>query len=189
MAEHIEREAAIAKIREEGVYGSGYSNEEREDNVVDMLTSIPAADVRPVVQHVHTDECREMKITYVDTSEDLIKSLRVCGKSLEAAAFPEWDICLYTRAANAIEERERLIDAQLSIIKQYQEYLKKEWIPVTERLPGSGVPTLICGDGNVVEQGFFDDEYGYWYDCGGNRTFVHHWMPLPEPPKEGKNND
>lgn len=45
MDEYISREAAIAKIREEGIYGSGYSNEEREDNVVDMITSIPAADV------------------------------------------------------------------------------------------------------------------------------------------------
>lgn len=50
MDEYISRKDAIAKIREEGVYGSGYSNEEREDNVVDMLTSIPAADVRPVVR-------------------------------------------------------------------------------------------------------------------------------------------
>ena len=61
---------------------------------------------------------------------------------------------------------------------------RRRWIPVTERLPESGVPTLICGDGNIVEKGFFDDEYGYWYDWGGNRTFVHHWMPLPKPPKE-----
>lgn len=45
MDEYVSREAAIAKIREEGVYGSGYSNEEREDNVVDMITSIPASDV------------------------------------------------------------------------------------------------------------------------------------------------
>jgi len=55
MAEYIEREAAITKIREEGVYGSGYSNQEREDNVVDMIESIPAADVRPVVL------CRDCK--------------------------------------------------------------------------------------------------------------------------------
>lgn len=47
MTEYIEREAAITKIREEGVYGSGYSNHEREDDVVDMIESIPVADVRP----------------------------------------------------------------------------------------------------------------------------------------------
>jgi NADH pyrophosphatase NudC (nudix superfamily) len=50
MTDYISREALIAKIREEGVYGSGYSDEEREDNVVDMITSIPAADVAPVVR-------------------------------------------------------------------------------------------------------------------------------------------
>lgn len=60
MDEFISRKAAIAKIREEGVYGSGYSDEEREDNVVDMLTSIPAADVRPVVL------CRDCKYYFKD---------------------------------------------------------------------------------------------------------------------------
>ena len=55
MAEYIDRQATISKIREEGVYGSGYSNEEREDNVVDMIASIPAADVRPVVTCAECD--------------------------------------------------------------------------------------------------------------------------------------
>lgn len=50
--------------------------------------------------------------------EDLVKSLRVCGKSLEAAAFPEWDVCLYTRAADAIEELQaelqRMVEAEIN---------------------------------------------------------------------------
>lgn len=50
MAEYIDRQAAIEKIRYQGIYGSGYSNAEREDDVVDMIESIPAADVRPVVR-------------------------------------------------------------------------------------------------------------------------------------------
>jgi len=62
--EYIDREAAITKIREEGVYGSGYSNEEREDNVVDMIESIPAADVRLVVL------CQNCKWTKTDGMED-----------------------------------------------------------------------------------------------------------------------
>lgn len=49
MAEYIDREAAIAMIRENGVRGSGWSDQEREDDVIDMIESIPAADVRPVV--------------------------------------------------------------------------------------------------------------------------------------------
>ena len=49
MAEYIEREAAIKKIREEGVRGEGYADSEREDDVVNMLEAIPAADVATVV--------------------------------------------------------------------------------------------------------------------------------------------
>lgn len=49
MDEYVSRQDVITTIRENGVYGSGYSNEEREDNVVDMIESVPAADVRPVV--------------------------------------------------------------------------------------------------------------------------------------------
>lgn len=74
-------------------------------------------------------------------------------------------------------------------IAQLDEVRTPRWISVEERLPDSGVPTLICGDGNVVEQGFFDDEFGYWYGWGGNRTFAHHWMQLPEPPKEANNGE
>lgn len=49
MDEYVSRQDVITTIRENGVYGSGYSSEEREDNVVDMIESVPAADVRPVV--------------------------------------------------------------------------------------------------------------------------------------------
>lgn len=43
--EYISREAAISKIRDEGVLGGDYDAYEREEDVVDMLNSIPAADV------------------------------------------------------------------------------------------------------------------------------------------------
>lgn len=46
---------------------------------------------------------------------ELVKSLRVCGKSLEAAAFPEWDVCLYTQAADAIEELSKRIDRAVEL--------------------------------------------------------------------------
>jgi hypothetical protein len=45
MSDYISRDEAIEKIRYEGIYGSGYSDKEREDDVVDMIESIPAADV------------------------------------------------------------------------------------------------------------------------------------------------
>ena len=49
MAEYIERGAAINLIRTEGVYGEGYSDEERENDVISMLESLPATNVVEVV--------------------------------------------------------------------------------------------------------------------------------------------
>lgn len=58
MAEYIELEAAIALIREQGVYGEGHSDEERENNVISMLESIPTADVAQVVHARWNDDGR-----------------------------------------------------------------------------------------------------------------------------------
>ena len=43
MSDLISREEAIQIIRSQGLYGSGYSDEERENNVIDMLESVPTA--------------------------------------------------------------------------------------------------------------------------------------------------
>lgn len=45
MGEYISRDAAISKIRDEGVLGGDYDAYEREEDVVNTLKSIPAADV------------------------------------------------------------------------------------------------------------------------------------------------
>ena len=41
-SEYIKLQDAINIIREEGIYGSGYSDEEREDDVIRMLESLPS---------------------------------------------------------------------------------------------------------------------------------------------------
>lgn len=41
MADYICLEDAINAIRENGILGSGYSDSEREEDVIDMLTSLP----------------------------------------------------------------------------------------------------------------------------------------------------
>ena len=43
MSDLISSEEAIQIIRSQGLYGSGYSDEERENNVIDMLESVPTA--------------------------------------------------------------------------------------------------------------------------------------------------
>lgn len=66
MSEYISREAAISKIRDEGVLGGDYDAYEREEDVVDTLKSIPAADVAPVrhgrweqVEILHVEDLKE----------------------------------------------------------------------------------------------------------------------------------
>ena len=64
MAEYIELDAAIALIREQGIYGCYYSDAEREENVIDMLTSLPAADVAPVVHGRWILEAHDERVNY-----------------------------------------------------------------------------------------------------------------------------
>ena len=63
---------------------------------------------------------------------------------------------------------------------------KPKWIPVTERLPDESIPSqhYLCwykGRVRILK---------YWrtrkrFESNGRVANVTHWMPLPEPPKEG----
>ena len=61
------------------------------------------------------------------------------------------------------------------------------WIPVSERLPIGIV--LACGKNGIIEILMYDSERKQW-DCFNGyfcpEDWVTHWMPLPEPPKEGE---
>ena len=84
----------------------------------------------------------------------------------------------------------------------------QRWIPVTERLPekggqylvfrqyfGSGGRDVICftKDGRKVDDYDFRERWeNVWYDYDSEYGYcvtdsVTHWMPLPEPPKDGDN--
>ena len=82
----------------------------------------------------------------------------------------------------------------------------QRWTPVTERLPDKDGYYLawIAGSECCEALGFakdgrevcaYDFRYNWenvWYDYDSEWGFVSydvtHWMPLPEPPKEGKDN-
>ena len=78
--------------------------------------------------------------------------------------------------------------------KGYEEG-KPKWIPVGERLPEKGIDVLCCltiVDGSVhsyaevltyIGDNKWEDTYSNWNY--GDLLGITHWMPLPEPPKEG----
>ena len=120
-----------------------------------------------------------------DDVEELVKSLRVCGRALEAAAFPDFDVCLYTRAADAIEDLQAQLMFSNDVAKAIAEKVPK-WIPVSERLPEDGAEVLAWSQSGFAYVDWWID--GAWKVnslVDGKYEFVTHWMPLPEPPKEG----
>ena len=59
------------------------------------------------------------------------------------------------------------------------------WIPVTDRLPQDDEDVLVWVNGTHRDMAYRDE--GVWYDEEHNHLKnITHWMPLPEPPKEGE---
>jgi len=71
---------------------------------------------------------------------------------------------------------------------------KRQWIPVSERLPKKDTDILVTyvdgEDARIVPVNYGD---GTWYDCIFNNTLDSHkvvaWMPLPEPYEEEETED
>lgn len=132
------------------------------------------------------------------TYDDLIKSLRVCGRALEIAAFPEWDVSLYTRAADAIEELNKrceeaysngLLEGGIAQRAEDEKWMPR-WIPVTERLPEGDEDVLLCYEW-TGRSGTIYREVGInsISEIVNNPTEMLrplYWMPLSEPPKDGE---
>ena len=61
-----------------------------------------------------------------------------------------------------------------------------EWIDVKDRLPETGVWVLCFCQGNIYDILKWNAQHWGWDKVANHcyfRTFVKHWMPLPEPPK------
>ena len=135
--------------------------------------------------------------------EDLVKRLRTCGNSLscnkckwrpECAGISE----AFRKAADAIEKLQEdsvPIDDMEMILS---EVAKPRWIPVTETLPKTRDSILGKKSSKVIVAFRFDDGTqgtDTAHTLNGEWVFedhitvvartVTHWMPLPEPPKEG----
>ena len=108
--------------------------------------------------------------------DELIKRLRRC-----ASYDPRFAIQDCEDAANAIEGLSHAVD-------QMTEWRKNRWIPVTERLPEHSGDYLVYSVGGNWEQ-LSTIEIAFWNDKNfivQSFFAVTHWMPLPEPPKDGE---
>ena len=125
--------------------------------------------------------------------DELVKRLRDAAKMSEALSvlLPHSEgnavAKLHRDAADAIEELSKRVDE--SIPKDDAEIIiaevaKPRWIPVTERLPERNNSYLVYVYGEATEMNYW---HGKWHRLRDDYTkAVTHWMPLPEPPKEGE---
>ena len=98
---------------------------------------------------------------------------------------------------------EKVRDCQLARLADYliaHGVTVQKWIPVAERLPDNiANKVIVCCKNGYVGFGHYEKFRGneVWYNLENDRPFtdwnlddcetyeVTHWMPLPEPPKEG----
>lgn len=127
--------------------------------------------------------------------DELIKSLRICSDQgkCNGCKYDEIDIpsChnpLMREAADAIED----LQGKARVLEKVADiWCKKvqKWIPVTERLPEEKDRYLTVSiepwfGTTVVDTMRWS---GVWmYDGRQTEATVTHWMPLPQPPKDGE---
>ena len=117
--------------------------------------------------------------------DELVKNLRHDSASaLQNCDFDfvhDWML----KAADAIEGLSHAVD-------QMTEWRKKRWIPVTERLPEENEVVLVADNANDIGIGSLQPLWHgvVWVvpfeDVDNEFCPITHWMPLPEPPKDGE---
>lgn len=134
--------------------------------------------------------------------EELINKLRYCGNAVSCIHCPYWEGCAgskeyLTEAADAIEELRKAVlrlENESGIYDELPTFYiyPTKWIPATERLPNPKDLVLVCNEFGGVHYGYFESNKK-WYtannwlvDAWTVMSNVTHWMPLPEPPKEGE---
>lgn len=68
-------------------------------------------------------------------------------------------------------------------------YRKQEWISVDERLPETNEEVLVYSSvGKIYTACYIRvDGIEFWFENIDGFREITHWMPLPPPPKENKN--
>lgn len=119
--------------------------------------------------------------------DELVKNLRDCS---EVNSLSRYKRGLMKQAADAIEKLWELFrSAEKDNAKLTAWYVEKcnkhKWIPVTERLPEKHIRVLLYAKLSP-KRDYIGVDYinadENWYTTPN----VTHWMPLPEPPKDGE---
>ena len=122
--------------------------------------------------------------------DELVKRLWECasGECFNCSQYTKTtnaSVCskeLMKQAADAIEELQGRAKVLEKVADKWCEAVPK-WIPVTERLPEEDGCYLVAVKNDhqrrYSKTAWFS--HGSWFA----RQDVTHWMPLPEPPKEG----
>ena len=123
--------------------------------------------------------------------DELVRQLRYCADATTCRHCP-WrsECCLHDaqrKAADAIEElsrdRDSMNDANIALYGALP-----QWIPVTERLPEEY--TRVIGFMAWKAMTAIEYQNGKWHSINHLEPLpdeaVTHWMPLPEPPKDGE---
>lgn len=123
--------------------------------------------------------------------DELIKRLRNRRICIQQSGSLD-DFPLLVEAADAIEELKKLHETQKKNLSVITDAYMKSWIPVTERLPEKNGPYLCCWKVSADEKKHIARIMVWRADTGWMNVwdepmnnYVTHWMPLPEPPKEG----
>lgn len=93
-----------------------------------------------------------------------------CHKNASDAG---WEYNFYKDAPEALERVQQL-EAQ-----------GPKWTDVMDGLPVNEDDVLVLIGGKDADVGWFNGYDGNWRTYGCVAGEVTHWMPLPEPPKEG----
>lgn len=118
---------------------------------------------------------------------ELVKRLREKAGAFDYDGRPDI-ACDYEQAADAIEELTRENDSLAKSVNEASEFLRRRWIPVTERLPKYGERVLVFGGVTMYVAYYDKNRYGgeSWHKLNSKSHYCNptHWMPLPQPPKE-----
>lgn len=128
--------------------------------------------------------------------DELVKRLRNCATQAapcRTCGLIEDGSCsdtLMKQAADAIEKLQKAVirlEDESGILDELPMYEQPVgWIPVAERLPDAGERVLCYCRANIYEVMKMRTDGDWVYDTNHvyMHSFVTHWMPLPEPPKE-----